>query len=83
VCINSYHPFDRECGLLNVGLENGKFLSSVMSAMSHHGLKFESLTPSQLKQRYPTLAYADNYGGVLDPKGGILRADRALAAFQV
>lgn len=72
----------KECGLLNLGVENGKFLTSVSSAMSRHGLQFESLTPKQVKERFPMFKYPANYAALLDPKAGILRADKALAAFQ-
>ena len=73
----------RQCGVLNVGVNNGKFLTSIASAMSRHGMEYEVIQPNQLGQRYPMLSYPLSRGALLDPKGGILRADKALAAFQV
>lgn len=72
----------KECGLLNLGVVGGEFLTSLSSAMSRHKLQFETLSPQELKKRYPMLRYPANYGAVLDAKAGILRADKALAAFQ-
>ena len=66
-----------------MGLNGGKFLSSIAAAMSRHGMAYQSFEPSELKRRYPMLFYPPSCAGLLDPKGGILRADKALAAFQV
>ena len=66
-----------------MGMSGGENLSSIASAMSRHGMEFQSFDTNELKRRYPMLHYPPSYAGLLDPKGGILRADKALAAFQV
>ncbi|KAK7088211.1 peroxisomal sarcosine oxidase-like [Littorina saxatilis] len=72
----------KKCGLLNIGLENGNFLGSVAGSMSRHGMDFQSFQSSEFQRRYPMLRYPPRSGAILDPMGGILRADKALAAFQ-
>ncbi|XP_076453157.1 peroxisomal sarcosine oxidase-like [Babylonia areolata] len=72
----------KQCGVLNLGHQNGKFLTAISSAMSHHGMEFEEISSSQLVQRYPMLQYSPRMAAVLDPRGGVLLADKALAAFQ-
>ncbi|KAL8614495.1 hypothetical protein ACOMHN_067234 [Nucella lapillus] len=71
----------RECGVLNLGPTGGPFLTSTASAMGRHGKDFDWISSSQLTQRYPMMQYSPPMAGVLDPKGGILHADKALAAF--
>lgn len=72
----------KECGVINLGHSTGKFLDSVTTAMSRHGMAFKVLQPADLRTQYPMFSYDVNYGAVLDTKGGILRADKALAAFR-
>ncbi|KAK7475221.1 hypothetical protein BaRGS_00033525, partial [Batillaria attramentaria] len=74
--------FFKQCGVINLGPTNGQFLRSVSTAMSRHGMEYHVIHPADLRVQYPMLQYPINYGAVLDPKGGILRADRALAAVQ-
>ncbi|KAJ8305957.1 hypothetical protein KUTeg_016502, partial [Tegillarca granosa] len=46
------------------------------------GIPFEKFDSKRAKERYPMISYPDNYTFVLDYSGGILRADKALKAFQ-
>ncbi|XP_070206213.1 peroxisomal sarcosine oxidase-like [Littorina saxatilis] len=71
----------KQCGLLNLGYENGEFLDSVSFAMGRHGMPFQSLSSEEVKRRYPMLNYPPSYAAIFDPNAGSLRADKALAAF--
>jgi sarcosine oxidase len=64
------------CDVLNFG----EGLGELMSARDLAGRSPELMAPDEVASRYPRLAIAGP--AVLDPSGGILRADRALAGFR-
>lgn len=72
----------KRCGVLNLGVDQGKFLTTVASAMSRHGMGFQSISARELQREYPMLNYPPSYAALLDPEGGILFSDKAVAAFQ-
>ncbi|GFR67727.1 peroxisomal sarcosine oxidase [Elysia marginata] len=56
--------------------------NKVVRALSTYDIPHELLTAKELRKRFPALTLQDTDLGVYDPSGGILMADRALAAFQ-
>ncbi|XP_046361539.2 peroxisomal sarcosine oxidase-like isoform X1 [Haliotis rufescens] len=70
------------CGTLSIGPENDEFLRDVEKALTNVGAAVDVLTHEQLRRRYPMLSYPHNYVGLLDHKGGLLKADCILRALQ-
>ncbi|KAI8783139.1 peroxisomal sarcosine oxidase [Biomphalaria glabrata] len=70
------------CGLLDLHLANSKTITKVTSSLKAHDVPHEVISPGELKRRFPHFKAGDNCAGVWDPSGGLLRADRALKAFQ-
>nr|XP_022332549.1 peroxisomal sarcosine oxidase-like [Crassostrea virginica] len=70
------------CGCLAVGQPEFHFMKATVASLSRHGIRHDILTPGDLRSRYPMLALPEDYIGVFDYSGGVLRADRALRAFQ-
>lgn len=58
-------------------------MKATISSLSRNGIKYDILTPGDLRDRYPMLSLPPDYVGVFDYSGGVLRADKALRAFQV
>ena len=56
---------------------------NVQSALSRLNASFDTLPPEQLASRFPMLTLPPSECGVYDPEGGVLAADKALAALQV
>ncbi|KAK7088210.1 hypothetical protein V1264_022150 [Littorina saxatilis] len=50
--------------------------------MKKSGAPYTVLDSAAFKRQYPMLNYPSDYGGIYDPDGGLLRADRALNALQ-
>lgn len=45
--------------------------------------EFEYLDAKKLMKKFPMLSYPDSYRAIFEPSGGILKADKCCAAFQV
>lgn len=58
-------------------------MKATISSLSRNGIKYDILTPGDQRDRYPMLSLPPDYVGVFDYSGGVLRADKALRAFQV
>ncbi|KAH9525466.1 hypothetical protein Btru_001489 [Bulinus truncatus] len=69
-------------GLLDLHYDGSKTLSNVSTSLKAHSVPHEILSPADLKRRFPHIKGGDGCAGVWDPSGGLLRADRALRAFQ-
>ncbi|CAG5133379.1 unnamed protein product, partial [Candidula unifasciata] len=70
------------CGVLDLRTENSPGMKRVLEALTAHNVRYETLSPEQLQQRYPAVRAGDKSAAIFDPSGGILRADKALQAFQ-
>ncbi|XP_046546821.1 peroxisomal sarcosine oxidase-like [Haliotis rubra] len=70
------------CGTLSIGPENDDYLRDVEKALNRVGAAVDALTNDQMRKRYPMLSYPQNYVGLLDRKGGLLKADCILRALQ-
>ncbi|KAH9525461.1 hypothetical protein Btru_001480 [Bulinus truncatus] len=69
-------------GLLELYQDGSKTLSNVSTSLKAHSVTHEILSPADLKRRFPHIKGGDSCAGVWDPSGGLLRADRALSAYQ-
>ncbi|XP_048252107.1 peroxisomal sarcosine oxidase-like isoform X3 [Haliotis rufescens] len=72
----------RPAGYLAIGEHNGVFLKDNVSSLTRNDAPFQYLPPPDFRRRYPMLAYPDNFAAIVDTDGGILRADKALLAYQ-
>ncbi|XP_059145759.1 peroxisomal sarcosine oxidase-like [Physella acuta] len=70
------------CGTLDMRQPGSRGLQEVANSLRAHNVPHEVLTPADVRRRFPVINGGDNCGGIWDPSGGILRADRALRAFQ-
>lgn len=58
-------------------------VESTTSALANLGEKYERLTVTQMRQRFPLLSFENDEIGVFDPTAGVLRADASVRAYQV
>ncbi|XP_071094286.1 peroxisomal sarcosine oxidase-like isoform X1 [Haliotis cracherodii] len=72
----------RQTGFIAIGQYKGDFLEDNISSLKRNNAQFEYLTPVDFRRRYPMLRYPNDFSCVADPDGGILRADKALMAYQ-
>ncbi|XP_012939101.1 peroxisomal sarcosine oxidase [Aplysia californica] len=70
------------CGVLDIRAAGSASEQRVVSALRTHNIPHEVLNSSELKARFPAVTTTDGYGAVWDPSGGLLRADKCLAAYQ-
>lgn len=69
-------------GLLNFGPEGDPFLAKHMAVVHDGGRPCSWLSSDAVRARFPLLRYPDEWGAAWDPGGGLLLADRCLAAVQ-
>ncbi|PVD31520.1 hypothetical protein C0Q70_06933 [Pomacea canaliculata] len=72
----------KQCGTLILSEPGSEVLRAVESSLRQHSVPFQTLSPEELQTRYPMMSYSKSRAAILDPKGGILRAERAVAAYQ-
>ncbi|XP_060077609.1 peroxisomal sarcosine oxidase-like [Ylistrum balloti] len=72
----------KKTGLLVVGKVGDDQIDGTVRALRKYSLPFTSLDGQVLRQKYPMLNYPEDIAGVEDHSGGVLFADKALAAFQ-
>ncbi|XP_048747465.2 peroxisomal sarcosine oxidase-like [Ostrea edulis] len=77
-CINIFE----NCGYLSVGTPEDPFIKDTLTSLRKHGVKYDIISHNDIKSRYPMINVPASTIGVLDHSGGILRADKALSAFQ-
>jgi sarcosine oxidase len=69
-------------GGLTLGPAGGRIVPGARDAARRHGLSFDELTADGITRRFPAIHPPENYVGLWDPRGGYVRADRAVASFQ-
>ena len=69
--------------MLLVGDEGTEFLASMTESMQELGVHYEVFHQAEMRRRFPQLRFGPSHVGVLDPSSGVLKAQRALTAFQV
>ena len=70
----------RITGLLMVGEEQTEIIAGARRAAGEHDLPLESLSPREIRKRYPTLKVRDEEVGAYEPDGGVLDPERAIEA---
>ncbi|CAL1547826.1 unnamed protein product [Lymnaea stagnalis] len=69
-------------GLFEMHQEDSQSLQNIAANLRAFKVQHEMLTPADVKSRFPAITAGDKCGGIWDPNGGVLKADRALAAYQ-
>lgn len=69
--------------MLSVGEPGNDFIDGTIKAMRKHNIPMDVFGSDEAKMKYPMISYPTDFTYVLDHSGGILRADKALKAFQV
>lgn len=72
----------RKVGYLAIGAVGEKFLNENIHCMTVNQAPFTLYSPEEFRRKYPMLRYDGKIGGMLDPDGGVLMADKALLAMQ-
>lgn len=70
-----------QCGMLAMGTDGSNYIKEIRDALDKYHVPYEALSKEQLKTKY-SISLPPDASGVLDPSGGILRADRAVRALQ-
>lgn len=70
----------RITGVLAVGRETGAVISGVRRAAREHHLPTDYFSAAELGARYPMFDIGEDEVGVLEPDGGVLNPERAIAA---
>ncbi|XP_064618933.1 peroxisomal sarcosine oxidase-like [Lineus longissimus] len=71
-----------ESGLLNLGRPDAQDVVEKRASLDLVKEPHEVLSNDQLKQRYPTLTYPDDFIGTLEYSGGILKGGKCVAVIQ-
>ncbi|GFO32704.1 peroxisomal sarcosine oxidase [Plakobranchus ocellatus] len=72
----------RQVGYLAIGAIGGEFLKENIHCMTVNNAPYTLLQPQDFRRKYPMLRFADDIGGLLDPDGGVLMADKILLAMR-
>ena len=67
-------------GILEVGPPGGAVVSGTLAASRLHGLPHEVMNAAETMRRFPAFKIPDEYVGVLQPDGGFIAAEAAIAA---
>jgi sarcosine oxidase len=69
-------------GILEMGAPDSELVAGTLQSARLHGLPHEILDAARVMKRFPAFRLPDDFTGVFQPDGGILRAEPAVAAFQ-
>lgn len=72
----------RVTGVLETGTPASALIAGTLRAAREHRLAHEVLSAAQMMKRFPALTLPEAFVGVLQPDGGVLEAEGAVAAFQ-
>src|SRR5262252_9246327 len=67
-------------GILEMGAPDGTLVAGTLRSAQAHGLRHEVLDAASIERRFPAFRLPPQFVGVLQPDGGILAAEPALAA---
>ncbi len=70
----------RRTGGLCYGPPEGELVSGARRSAELHRLTHETLTPAQIRARFPAFTIRDDWVGVLEPRAGMLAPEAAIAA---
>src|SRR5579872_5411912 len=60
------------CPCLSLGPPDSRLLTGVLQSAQQHRLPVESLSPDDLRRRFPAFRFGDDYHGVLERSAGFL-----------
>jgi sarcosine oxidase len=69
-------------GIAEIGAPNSELVSGTLASSRLHGLPHEVLDAGALMNRYPAFQLPPHFVGVVQPDGGYLEAEPAVAAMQ-
>jgi sarcosine oxidase len=69
-------------GILEMGAAGSDLVAGTLRSARLHGLPHEVLDAAGMMKRFPAFRLPDDFIGVLQPDGGVLQAEPAVAAFQ-
>jgi sarcosine oxidase/L-pipecolate oxidase len=72
----------KKLGLLVTAPKSTGEVKRYADAMKEHDLPFTLYSASEIRNKYPQLKYGNEWVGLFDPEGGILKAEKCLASFQ-
>jgi len=67
-------------GIAEIGPPNGTLVNGTLGCAQIHGLRHEVLSASELMRRFPAFNVPPDYVAIVQPDGGILAAEAAIAA---
>jgi sarcosine oxidase len=67
-------------GIAEIGPPDGVLVPGTLASARHHSLRHEILAANELMQRYPAFRLPPDYVAVLQPDGGFLEVEPAIAA---
>ncbi|HKP04631.1 MAG TPA: N-methyl-L-tryptophan oxidase [Chthoniobacterales bacterium] len=70
----------RITGVLSVGEESCEIIAGTKRSAGEHGLRLETLSQHQVRERYPRLRLLPNEVVLFEPDGGVLDPERAIRA---
>ena len=68
-------------GVLYMGFPEGEAISGVKLASETHHLPYSTLTHAELAQQFPQFTLPEGMVGALEPEGGYLLSERAVATY--
>ncbi len=80
--VESSHRLLRVTGSLLVGPRHSRHIAGTIASATRNGLPFEALDQQEVGRRFPGFRLHDDLMAVFEPSGGVLHADRCLAALQ-
>jgi sarcosine oxidase len=75
-------PLLHVTGIAEIGPPDGHVVRGTLASSELHALPHELLTAADLMRRFPAFRVPPDYVGVLQPDGGFLEVEPALAAFR-
>jgi sarcosine oxidase len=72
----------RITGIVEIGAPESDLVAGTLQSSRLHGLPHEILDAPSLMERFPAFRVPDDFVGVFQPDGGIVRAERAIEALQ-
>jgi sarcosine oxidase len=70
----------KECGMLLIQEDNGKYLEVCKASAREHNVVTETMRVGELRERFPQFRYTADMVGILEPGGGLLRPERTMRA---
>jgi sarcosine oxidase len=78
----SGEPLLTVTGIVEIGAPGSALVAGTLQSARQHGLPHEILDAATVMKRFPPFRVPDDFTGVFQPDGGVLRAEPAVAAFQ-